>query len=255
MPKPETVNKALSLIDKRYSNYEYFFDKLDSAAWIQPLQEHGLFQHPPPPKRDGEFINFPFWPESRYLSRMASLSPKQVLDIVLKMPQTDNVRVHVDFIDAACNMPPELAAQWALKEAKWIESQQYLYFHYPEKIGSLIIYLAENNQIAIALNLAKSLLEILPDQKFENGSGVEGRYKLPPEPKIRFDTWYYEQVLGAVFPALIEASCFEGFSLLSDLLETFIRLSRAPENGENYEDYSSIWRPAIEMTTKIYMIR
>ena len=134
-------------------------------------------------KRDGEFISFPFWPESRYLARMASTSPNQVLDIVLRMPQTDNVRVHVDFIDAACNMPPELAAKWALKEAKWIESQQYLYFHYPEKIGSLIIYLVENSQTLIALNLARSLLEIMPGQKSETDISKEERYGLPLKPK------------------------------------------------------------------------
>ena len=34
--------------------------------------------------------------------------------------------------------------------------------------------------------------------------------------------------------------------MLSDLLAAFIRLSRGPENNEKYEDYSSIWRPAIE---------
>ncbi len=246
MPKPEVIERALALIRKRGSNCEYFFDKLDSADWIKPLQERGMFQHPPPQKRDGEFISFPFWPESRYLARMASTSPKQVLDIILKMPQTDNVRVHVDFIDAACNMSSELAARCALSEANWIESQQYLYFNYPEKIGSLIIYLAENNQIANALILARSLLKIMPDQKSENGFGKVGKYKLPPEPKVRFDIWEYEQVLAAILPVLVKASCFEAFILLSDLLEAFIRLSRESENNKNYLDYSSIWRPAIE---------
>jgi hypothetical protein len=246
MPKPEAIERALALISKRGSNCEYFFDHLESAAWIEPLYEHGMFQHPPPPKKEGEFISIPFWPESRYIARMAFTSPKQVLDIILKMPQTDNVRVHEDFIDAACNMPSELAAQWAMTEANWIESQQFLYLNYPEKIGSLIIYLAKNDQISIALDLARSLLEIMPDKKSEADIGKEERYGLSPTPRVRFDIWQYEQVLVVVFPALVKVSCFDAFILLSDLLDAFIRLSRGPEISKNYEDYSSIWRPAIE---------
>jgi hypothetical protein len=238
MPKPEDIERALALISKRGSNYEYFFDHLESSAWIEPLFDHGMFKLPPPPKKEGDYISFPFWPESRYLARMASKSPKQVLDIILKMSQTDNVRVHEDFIDAACNMPSELAAEWAIMEAKWIESQQYLYFDYPEKIGSLIINLAKNNQIDMALNLARSLLKVMPDPKSENDIGKKERCGLPSTPRVRFDIWQYEQTLAVVFPALIKVSCFKAFMLLSDILEAFIRLSGG--------DYSSIWRPAIE---------
>lgn len=238
MPKPEDIKRALALIAKRGSNYEYFFGHLEPATWIEPLLNHGMFQYPPPPKREGDYISFPFWPESRYLARMASKSPKQVLDIISKMAQTDNVRVHKDFIDAACNMPSELAAKWAIMEAKWIESQQYLYFDYPEKIGLLIINLAKNNQIDMALNLARSLLEVMPDPKSEDDVGKKERCGLPCTPRVRFDIWQYEQTLAVVFPALIKVSCFKAFMLLSDLLEAFIRLSGG--------DYSSIWRPAIE---------
>src|SRR5215207_2844048 len=112
VPSQEVVQKALAEIRKRPANYEYFFDQLRSPDWIQPLFENGLFQNPPEPIREGDYIKFPFWPESQYLARVASLAPESVLEIALQI-ETDNVRVHEDIADAACAMTPHLAAQWA----------------------------------------------------------------------------------------------------------------------------------------------
>ena len=49
-------------------------------------------------------------------------TPETVLDVILHIPDTDNVRVHEDLADAALAMPAELAAHWASKEAEWIET-------------------------------------------------------------------------------------------------------------------------------------
>ena len=79
MPSPRVVQKALSAISRRYSDYEYFFSQLQSPEWMRPLWDAGLFRIPPKPIEDQQSVRLPPWPESRYLARMASIQPKVVL--------------------------------------------------------------------------------------------------------------------------------------------------------------------------------
>src|SRR3569833_2529139 len=99
MPSEAQVKRALEQLGKSGANRKYFFEKVSSPTWIEPLQKAGLFRHPPPAVRMGDSISFSFWPESRFLVRMAGMASQQVLDVIEKVPATDNVRVHEDFID------------------------------------------------------------------------------------------------------------------------------------------------------------
>jgi hypothetical protein len=249
MPSQEVVQKALAEISKRPANYEYFFDQLRSPDWIQPLFENGLFQKPPDPIREGDYIKFPFWPESQYLARVASLAPERVLDIALRI-ETDNVRVHEDLADAACTMPPNLAAQWATKEAQWVKNQEYLYFVLPEKLAALVVHLAKGGQVDAALDLARSLLAILPDSHIGERVDVS-EYFRPPEPRARFEEWSYAEILKKHREDLVATAGEPALQLLCDLLEDSTRLSRGAYDAEvaqsrPYQDNLYIQRPAIE---------
>ena len=142
MPKTEQVKKALELIRRGSANHEYFFSKLDSPDWIEPLQAEGVFSTPPSVVRDGDTISFPFWPESEYLARMASQDPEKVLAAMERIAETDNIRVHEDYTRAALAMPGPLAARWANRESSWIERQDHLYFMLPLELGKLSAHLA-----------------------------------------------------------------------------------------------------------------
>lgn len=243
MLNPEIIKTALNEIRKRSVNYEYFFDQLKSPEWIEPLNSEGMFQHPPSPEQKEDYINFPFWPESRYLVRMASKSPEHVLKVILNIPETENVRVHKDLAEAACVMPPELAARWIKKEIDWIRSQQHLYFFIPEIYGKLISHLARGGQVDDALNLARTLLTVLPAMEED----VEGEnYLMPSEPRIRFDICYYEQFLKKHIPDLVITAGEDALILLCDLLVNTIRFTEGIKENEVAEDHSYIWRPAIE---------
>jgi hypothetical protein len=242
MLNPEIIKKVLNEIRKRAVNYEYFFDQLKSPEWIEPLGNEGMFRDPPPPERKENYISFPFWPESRYLVRMASKSPERVLEVILNIPETENVRVHEDLAEAACAMPPELAARWIKKDINWIKSQPHLYF-LPKTYGKLISHLARGGQVDDALNLARTLLTVLPATEED----VEGENDLiPSEPRIRFDVWYYEQILKKHIPDLVMTASEDALMLLCDLLVDVIRFTEGVKENEVAEDYSYIWRPAIE---------
>jgi hypothetical protein len=94
---------------------------------------------------------------------MASQEPAIVLDIALEILKTGtkNALVHQDLVEAALVMPPKLAADWVKEETKWLKEQDYLYFSLPKKLGELIVYLAESEQVDAALGLARELLAVM----------------------------------------------------------------------------------------------
>ncbi|MEI7825283.1 MAG: hypothetical protein WCI01_08285, partial [Chlorobiaceae bacterium] len=233
MLSPETVKKALEQIRKRPANYYYFFSKLKSADWLEPLANEGLFKEPPAAVSEGDTISFPFWPESEYLARVASIAPDQVLGIMMKIPETDNVRIHADFAHAAAKFPPKLAAKWARIETTWVENQEFLYFLLPEALGELVKYLASSGEQNVSLRLAKALL---CGKWFFDGTNP---------PSSQFGIWYFRKILQKHFPEVLRHSGQEGLSLLCDILAGNII-----EDSEENDDSSWIWRPAIEPHTQ-----
>jgi hypothetical protein len=244
MVSSDVVRRAIEQIRKRRVNYEYFFEKLDSPDWIEPLLKEGFFGSPEPAKREGEWISFPIWPESRYLVRMALKAPELVLPVIMKIPETNNVRVHEDLAQAALAMPPELAAKWAQKEARWVSKQDYLYFLLPEKLGQVVAHLAEANEIDTALALARALLKLKPDPWTEEKG-------LLPRPRARCDWWLYGKVVKDVATALVDAAGMRAFGLLCELLEDAVRLSRRRKESVPPADYSFVWREAIESEREV----
>jgi hypothetical protein len=100
MPSEEHIRRALEQLRKSGANREYFFSKVNSPEWLEPLTDAGLFRHPPQAIVAGDTISFPFWPESRYLARMAAVAPDLVFRIIESVPETNNVRIHENFVDA-----------------------------------------------------------------------------------------------------------------------------------------------------------
>jgi hypothetical protein len=239
MPSRETVRKAVAAI-KRPADYQYFFDRLQSPGWIEPLRQEGFLRRPPEAEREGGYIRFPQWPESRYLVRMASLEPELVASVFLDMEDTENARVQEDAIDAALAMPPAVAARLVPRALSWIDSPYRLLL--PEKLGRLVVHLARGGLPKPAIRLADALLRpVAPDE--EAGSG-DATYPRAPEPQSRYHAHDYEQVAKAVVPALVAADPVGTLALLSNLLELAVEITLP--DGTPPSDSSFIWRPAIE---------
>lgn len=244
MITPELVAKALASIGSSPANREYFFANLRSADWLQPLRSAGRFKSPVQALRDGRGISFVQWPESGYLARMAAEKPDLVGDIVIESQETDNERVHQDFVEAAIKMTPSAAAAVAKFEAAWIRKQSWLYTLYPEKVGELISHLATNGQVDSALALARELLMIAspPELSPEENDDLFSRRR---EPRGKCRHWEYQQVLSEHIPDLAKVVPERTLQLLSDLLEAALRV-RSKDQQDKSEDYSWIWRPDIE---------
>lgn len=227
----------------------YFFNKLNAPKWLNPLIAEGLFKHPPEPERelkdDRILINYSPWSQSRYLVRMAATgSPdvqQTVFDVLLGI-ETENFLIHLDIIDAACALPPELAAQLAAKEIRWVERQNSVDHLLPDKLTSLINHLATGGQSKAAQKLARILLTVLPDPRASENEIMS--FGLNPVTKVSL--WDYERIIGKCRAALTEADGQATLELFTDLLETAITLSHPERKKTGREDYSEIWRRGIE---------
>lgn len=243
MLKPETVAKALREIEKGYAQYQYFFENLNSAAWLQPLYDHGFFRNPPEPVRDGQYISFPLWPESRYLVRMARIPEAQdtVLRIAAAIPATENSRIHDDLADIALSLPPQQSAQLIPQLCAMIPNSVKLLL--AEKIGNLIVHLAAGREGQAALQLAGVALGLSPDPRF--ASSAEDKSLLSPSPLAHFRDWYYGRIVDRALPELVKCCGIDAVRSFAALLDDAIRYSRNQEDGGE-EDYVYIRHPAIE---------
>lgn len=221
----------------------HFFNKLNSSAWLQPLNSGDLFKQPPPPEYDLEkgTIRFAMWAQSRYLARMAPLDPQAVCEIIAAIPETKNFRVHADYADATLEMPPQVAKALVPKMKQWIgEAQGFVLV--PVKLGQLMRLFAANGETNASLELARSLLGFTADSGDPSKESAARR-----QPSPRFELWYYEQILTQHYPTVVEKAGPAALSLLCDLLEEAIDLGYLPGAKRYAEDYSGIWLPSMDV--------
>lgn len=271
MPSPATVAKALELIERGAENHSYFFSKLKSPEWIEPLVEAGFFKDPPPPREHGDYVSYPTWPESKYLKRIAPVAPTQVARVIDRIPDTDNISVHEDLARAAISLEAKSMARWATKEARWVSLQPHIRYPLGEALGAVVERLAKQGKTAAALELARSLLTIRcvvdsdrpesvrePPQSYD--SGLERSNGEPADEEDReiselaasvvaqlssrivgrLSSYEYREFVDRHVPALLTHGRIKTFEMLCDLLEEAVESDRLGRYSE------SICRPAIE---------
>jgi hypothetical protein len=242
--KPELVDRAVAAI-KGYAQYQYFFEHLDSPEWLEPLAARGLFKEPPPPEKVDQYVRLPFWPESRYLVRMAAIAEARatVVRIAREIPKTENSRVYDDIIDMALALPAGRAAELLDQIAVGVQLPIKLVLEH--RIGDLIKHLAAGGQAAAALRLTSLILALAPDPRAERQD--EEVMLLSPEPQPLVRDWYYARIIETSLEALVQAAGLAAVRLFVDLLDDAIRLSRkSSENADDAEDYLYITCPNIE---------
>ncbi len=250
-PTPKQIDQAIAMLIHPQQRI-YFFNRLENPEWIEPLKRKGYFQNPPKIIEDAGqgTVKFPMWPQSRYLARMAKETPKEVLEIAQDI-ESNNPRIYEDFVDAALQMPSEQAVQLVPKFINWIEKSLYSSFLFPEKVADLIIHLAKGGKHKKALELARTLLVVMPDSSLNNSDNSV--YIPSPKPRVRFDNWNYQEIIKKYIPELVkivgEKALIMLIFLLNDAVKFSISNSELQEKDNNspiLEDSSHYWRYAIE---------
>lgn len=205
-----------------------FWRRLEDAAWLPLLRREGFFTAPPTPKAGPHGIRFPVWPPSKYLARVASVSPEIVAEIFRNL-HTDNASVIADIFDAALRMPPHTAATLVKTICESTERQKvWIAF---EKAGDLCAHLVSGGEPEAALTLTRALFDPSTD-----GGHDEFRST---------DDYWIREGLSRLVPLLAKA---RPHALLTTLCEWLIAAMEA-RNGEDLgatSEYSYLWRPAVE---------
>jgi hypothetical protein len=252
MPTDVQVDKALELIQKSGGNYEYFFEKLSSPAWIEPLAKRGRFDHPPGIERIGNMYRFPPWPEGEYLLRMADVDPQKVAAAIKPVCfASNNHIVHRLLVETARKLPPTLARDLARQESAWVREQLSLIPLYPEKAAALVEHLATEGEPGVALELASAILEVRAPKdtqkstaiKAEDGSTID--WKPAPDPEAKLEPVWAQLFLRTVTEPLSLAIPDGFLASLAENLNRAVTIHSSNQQDKS-DDYSAIWRPQLE---------
>jgi hypothetical protein len=257
MITPELVDQIKVKLKASRAAYEHFFNTIDDPAWIKPLQNAGFFKNPEPPTEQDGYISFSFWPESQYLLKMADKAPDEVLLVVKDIPETKNQRVLEDIAQILLKMDADKAVRFTENIVKFLEEPYQLRLQ--DFAADLIIRFAETKHVRAALRIAETMLEVKPDPKKETLSKDDPEYILL-EPQIKYRAYDYQEILEKITPALSVADPVKTTDFFSDLLDKTIKYkllsfseTDTDDDESAWEDYSTIWRPEIAVTTRAYL--
>lgn len=250
-PTKKDVKSLRLNVPNNSTTYGYFFHWLNNPAWLPLLRAQKLFARPLQPiyepQDEGYLVSYPYWPQSRYLVRMAASSHETVQQIVLEIAlsiETENISIHQDLLDIARALPAARAATLAKYESTWITNQAQLGGLLPERLGELIAHLSDGNQAKAAIELARSALGVLPNPRADEDKDGLGSWHR--EPVSRLGGWYYGRVLQLGLSPLVKAGGFETVEMFCDLLETAVNLHQGHAPVEDTDDFSDTWRTAVE---------
>lgn len=240
MPTKEQVQTIISKIQRRV-DFEFFMDNLNTPDWLEPLIQLGHFNQPEVPIREGDTVRFPFWPQARYLIKIAEQEPKKVMDVILKVPETENPRVHEDFVEATLKMPPGIAVQLHKSIVKWLRLPNLYVLLLPTKVTAYINHIRSGGFAKESLLVADALLSI---KKFESKVPDTNDLVKRADPIVRSD-WEYDRALKEISPSFLGEGKLKLIELLCYKLNQTILIEER-ENDKTFSDLSYIWRGSIE---------
>jgi len=254
-PTNEMIEKVVTSL-KKETDRQYFFSKLKNPLWIEPLRERGYFSNPPEVKQlpDG-YVQYPHWPELTYLVTIAGEATGQIIDIVLALPKTDNLRIYDDILAIALKLEGQESARLLPKLVEYTElKNQFLADRYPD----LLQHWAAQGNIDEALEIVKRLIPFRKDPKAQEKQQLckknPNALGTSLEPAPRFDQWEYQQILEKGVRPLAENEPYQVACILIDAVASMIRLGMHPEDLDNGrdEDYSEIWCRRLDKPDRDY---
>ena len=245
-PKPtdDLVQTALESV-RTVSDRMYFFPRLKNPHWIEPLAERGFFDHPPKVRDlpDG-YIQYPFWPEFQYLKNVAQEAPEQVIEVILKIPATENSRFYEDVIDIALKVDSWHSAKL---KARILEYASGKYHFLNPRFEKILCHWSSNDQVESALELTEALITFQPDlqskEKQARRKGNPEDWSTVLEPRPRFNAWEYEQILDKGVRSVSEKASYQTAQILINAVRNmiFLRFHRDELEEIGSKDNSAIW--------------
>ncbi len=228
-PTDEFVNKALTSI-KKVTARKYFFSRLENPLWLKPLAERGYFKYPPKSLRfDDGTVQFPYWPEIRYLKNVCTDLPNEVIDLVVNLPKVDNPVVYDGILDIALQLTGKQSAKLRDKILEYTGMEHQLQTH---KFAKILAKWTAENQTPAALELAKILIKSAPEL----------------DPVRKYSPSEYSNIISKGVSSLAEKEPYKVACLLIDTTKDMIHLRTHQEDRGTEADLSDIWCPRLRET-------
>jgi hypothetical protein len=209
--RPSKTKKHLSILRNKVphndATHRYFFERLQSPGWLDPLYQEGFFLPPPTRVWDEDLDRpvFSAWAPVPYLLRMASVESAQhtVLAILHDAVEAENPFIRSAILQIAKALPATLAATLVPAIQKWMLDPLMRSLEFSQ-IGDFTIHLIQGDESDSAVGLVETCGTML------------GRSTSHPE------RWDYEKILTSTIPLLVKSSAVQTLSMLCRLLETAI---------------------------------
>lgn len=248
-PSDAELDQVFSLAT-RFENRTYFFDRLENPEWVSALARRRAFANPPDPVPADEpgYVQFPPWPEGRYLARMAPVAPDAVAAVLEELPPSANPGVTRILLEAVTALPDEQLGRLAPQTVDWITFAEVAVFanRFADAAADAVARLLHTGKVKQALEAARALLWVERLPGAPDGSQSDQIFARAPEPVGRLSHWAYKRVVERILPDLVDLAGLDGVLLFSSQLSVAVKFSRHEDEPPDSDGHSFIWRPAIE---------
>lgn len=252
------VVRVMQLLESRGSNYDYFFQNADDSVWLEHLLKRDYFLNPPDSEQIAEeHYIIPWWLPLEYLIRIFDAAPAEVVDIISRLPNTNNVRILEGIFRIILKAD---SADVVLKLSRFITSfiENCRWGHEP--IISLLKkpYIFDSRLSEVTPALLLKLVEFRRDpheqEKQSQRKDDPESWNTLLEPIPHFDQWEYQKILEEGIRTLAEHEPYQVSRVLIDAVAGMIRLGMHPEDFEkgSDQDYSEIWCQKLDTPTRDY---
>ena len=229
------VEHTFALIERRGANSVFFFQQVSEKAdisWLPFLEKKGYFTHPPRTQlTDDGYAIYPFWWPIRYLAKISSQVPDEVIELVLQLPKVDNPRVYDGILDIALQLHGEQSAKL---KPKVLEYTGIGYQFLPHKYTELLAHWTAENQTSAALKLLKVLVAFTTKPQPTDQDTLAD-----PLPRVGLSD-YQDLMSEGVYP-LTKKEPYQVALILIDTTANMIRLRTHPVDSDTEEDQSEFW--------------
>ena len=191
-------------------------------------------------------VQFPMWPELRYLKNVARDASDEVINLVLGLPKVDNPSVYDDILEIALQLGGKQSVKLKPKifESLKLEHQVRTY-----QFADLLAHWTKENQVAAALELSKILVAFVPDsqdkakqkRRRENPPDLGTVWETPLEPSPRIGSWEYNRIMSKGVRPLSEKVPYQVALILIDATADMIHLRTHQDDLVKKIDFSDAW--------------
>lgn len=227
MPSPDQVRAALLKIPT-FQLRRVFYEGLENPLWVRPLLDAGAFTAPPEPESSGEgHVRDTYWPELAYLIRIAPQAPDDVVDVLLKLQDSNNAWVRRAVFEIGSQIPAESSVRLEPLLKKWVATG-FGWRTDSRAVVSLAVNLLEGGQPRLGRWLANALFHPRPG---DESATIR-------KPILLLDEYWYEEQLPLIVPAL-------GDNALKALVGWLTAYVNSSGHASAEHDFSAMDRPSI----------